>query len=134
MQIEILLLSVGVVGAIGANITGNIAEKLLRPDPALVNMHELFASVSILTFALLWFGEILSLYHTSIISQWKMRKVVVLLEHLQKILTHPLISKILAFIGLVALMLTGLLGGVMVHGTSVDPLAPFVLNILGIPY
>jgi hypothetical protein len=31
-------------------------------------------------------------------------------------------------------MTTGLLGGVMVYGTSADPLAPIVLKLLGITF
>jgi hypothetical protein len=36
--------------------------------------------------------------------------------------------------GLLAISLTGLLGGVLVYGTSADPIAGLVLKLLGINY
>jgi hypothetical protein len=49
-----------------------------------------------------------------------------------KILTEKTLSKVLAFLGLVSITITGMLGGVMVYGVTADPLAPMVLKLLGL--
>lgn len=54
--------------------------------------------------------------------------------YIQKILTHPIFSKILAFLGFIAISVTGLLGGAMVYNVSADPFTGVVLRLLGISY
>lgn len=51
---------------------------------------------------------------------------------LEKLLGNQILSVCLAIVALIAIALTGLLGGVMVYGVSADPVAPMVLKLLGI--
>jgi uncharacterized membrane protein len=105
-------LALGVLGAIAALITGNLAEGLIKPDPAVVEAHSTFAFATFLIYAATAAGEVASYFNKK----------------------FPIILVILSIVGLITLMTTGLLGGVMVYGTSADPLAPIVLKLLGITF
>lgn len=50
----------------------------------------------------------------------------------QKIIGFLPIRLPLVIIALTALTVTGVLGGTLVYGNSADPIAPYVLSILGI--
>jgi uncharacterized membrane protein len=131
-QTEIVLLIAGVLGAFVSNSTGEIAEHLVRPDHQLVEMHAAFASASTWIYALLLVGELLVLLIPNIIQKIGLPKITSFLTSIQQILTHRVLSAILAFLGLIAISVTGLLGGVMVYGTTADPIAGIVLQILGL--
>jgi uncharacterized membrane protein len=135
-QIQIVLLVAGVIGAFVANSTGEIAEHLANPNHDLVEMHATFASISTWVYGLLLIGELLALLNLKIIPQISEKigvpKMASFLMFIQKILTNRTLSIILALVGLVAISVTGLLGGVMVYGTTADPIAPFVLRLLGL--
>lgn len=132
-QIELALLAAGFLGALIASETGEIAEHLVRPQRDLVEAHATFASLTIWFYGLILLGEVLRLalpfIETKIrLPQWLSSTI----RMIEKILTQPGVSGVLAFLGLVAISLTGLLGGVMVYGTTADPFAAMILKILGI--
>lgn len=134
VQIQRVLLVVGVLGAFVASSTGELAEELVRPDRQLVNMHATFASISTWVYGLILLGELLLILLPIITERFKLVQVANLLNPIKNLLTHKLVSNMLAFVGLIAITVTGLLGGVMVYGTSADPLAGIVLKILGINF
>ncbi len=105
-------LALGVLGAIAALITDNIAEHIARPDHAVVEAHSTFAFATFLIYAATAAGEVASYFNKK----------------------FPVILVILSIAGLITVTITGLLGGVMVYGTSADPLAPIVLKLLGITF
>ena len=86
-------------------------------------------------YAALLLGELLTVikdkFAVKLETMLSVKKVI---TFVQKILTNEILSITLAFIGLVAISVTGLLGGVMVYGTSADPVAGIVLKILGIQF
>lgn len=131
-QIERALLLVGVLGAFAANSTGELAEHLVRPDRQLVEMHSLFAALSTWFYGLLLAGEMLYFITPFIASKLSIEPLNKLLSFVQKILLDDMVSAILAVLGIIAISVTGLLGGVMVYGVSADPIAGVVLSILGI--
>jgi uncharacterized membrane protein len=131
-QVGLVLLLAGVIGAFVANSTGEIAEHLVRPDHNLVEMHATFASISTWVYGLLLIGEVLSVLTINIIPKIGIPKLTSFLVSIQKILTNRTLSIILALAGLVAISVTGLLGGVMVYGTTADPIAGVVLQLLGL--
>lgn len=131
-QIQRVLLVCGVLGAFAALSTGETAEHLTRPDRNLVEMHSLFAALATTFFSILLAAEVISFLNIKIIPSWNNIKVTKVTGWLEKILTNRIVSGILAFLGLIAISITGLLGGVMVYGTTADPIAPFVLKILGL--
>lgn len=131
-HIEIALLVFGVLGAFVASSTGELAEELVNPDRQLVEMHSVFAAASTWFYGLILVGEILSLINPFIILKFNIPPITKLLVYIQQILTNEILSILLAFLGLIAITVTGLLGGVMVYGLTADPIAPIVLQILGI--
>ena len=131
-QVELFLLVCGVISALAAAATGDTAERLARPNHQLVEMHSTFAGITIWIYAVILLGEFLVFLTPVIIPKLKSPKFTSFCISIQKLLTHPAVSISLAVLGLVALTITGLLGGAMVYGTTADPLVPFVLKILGI--
>ena len=130
---ERVLLLVGFVGLLLASSSGEVAQDLTRPDKDLVDMHELFASAST------WFyGILLALEFLPDVNSFLSKKNIIR-QKLSRVInslilrfSNKTLVVLLALLGLGALSLTGLLGGVMVHGVSADPIAPFVLRILGL--
>ncbi len=131
-HIELALLFVGVLGGFAANMTGEVAEHLIRPNHKLVETHATFALISLWAYSLLLAGEILTILSSVVIPRHNIRVLDSLMSPIHKVLTINFITKLLAVVGLVAIAMTGLLGGVLVYGASADPLAPIVLKILGI--
>ncbi len=131
-EIERFLLFLGLLGAFVARATGELADKLNRPNHDLVEMHEFFAGLVVLFYGILIAGEILSIINDKLISRLNLPQWINFFKLTEKIITNNLIVKILAILGLVAVSITGMLGGVMVYGITADPLAPYVLSLLGI--
>ncbi len=132
-QIRAAFLVVGVGGAMLALNTGEVAEHLFRGNHKLVEAHSTFGAISLWLYLILLVGEI-ALYSAPKIISFKPYAIRIkkVLTVVAQILTNPILSKIIAFIALVAIGMTGLLGGVIVYGVSVDPLAPTILKLLGI--
>ncbi len=123
-DVERILLVIGVLSAFIALSTGETAEHLVRPDHKLVETHSTFATISTWLYAALLIGEIASFLATKINNP--------IIVFLKKLLTNEWLSKIIAILALASIAITGLLGGIMVYGTSADPLAEMALKILGI--
>ena len=131
-HIEILLLVVGVLGAFAALVTGDTAKHLVHPNRQLVGMHSTFAQLATWLYGLLLVGEILTFLTSKIIPRLNVPILTKFFIIIQKILTQPTLSKGIAFVALIAITVTGMLGGVMVYGVSADPVAAEVLHVLGI--
>ncbi len=133
-HIERALLLFGVLGAFAALSTGEIAEHLSRPNRDLVEAHSLFATTATWLYGALLAGEILAVAMPWIVQKLKSPKILKALVFIKDLLTHPILSTTLAVLGLITISLAGLLGGVMVYGTSADPVAGTVLKLLGISF
>ncbi len=131
-SVERVLLLVGVAGAFLALATGEIAEDLVRPNRRLVEAHSFFASLATWLYGALLAGEVLSMANPILLPKMGQGSVAKLARFLERVLCNPSLSRLLAFFALVAISVTGLLGGVMVYGTSADPVAGMVLKMLGI--
>ena len=131
-HIERTLLLVGVLGAFASSSTGEIAEELTNPNSQLVDMHALFASASTWLYGLILAGEVLYFLTPFLASKLSIAPLITLLSFFQKILQNPILSKVLALLGLIAISITGMLGGVMVYGLTADPLAEILLRVLNI--
>lgn len=130
--IQRLLLVVGVIGAFVSNSTGEMAEDLVNASHDLVEMHAFFAGASTWIYGILLVGEILFFVNSYLVRKNIYTSIHSFLKSIEIIITQKTFSKILAFLGLIAISLTGLLGGVIVYGVSADPIAPFVLRLLGL--
>jgi uncharacterized membrane protein len=131
-HIERALLVFGILGAGAALLTGETAEYLTRPNHDLVETHSLFAATATWLYGILLAGELITFINPWIATKLKSPALLKTFSFLGELLRHPILSTTLAVLGLIMISLTGLLGGVMVYGTSADPVAPFVLKILGL--
>lgn len=132
-DIERVLLVVGVLGAFVSLATGETAEHLVRSNRQLVEMHAAFASLATWLYSALLLGEVSVILNMRLgMSSQKWGSLLRITHFLEKILCNKVFSSIIAFVALIAITLTGLLGGVMVYGVSADPVAPAVLSLLGI--
>lgn len=129
---RIVLLVTGLLGAWLANVTGEIASHLVRPNQALVEMHESFAGASVNLYLILLIAELLFFIKPEWLNNKYLLPTKPLLIFLQKLFTKLWIFRTLAFIGAILIAITGLLGGVMVYGVSADPLAAPMLKLLGL--
>lgn len=131
-DIRKVLLVAGVLGALVANSTGEMAEDLISGKHDLIETHAFFASATIFFYSLLLASEFLSFINQKIISRLNISPITKLFIFLEKILTNKGIFVLLAILGLLSISLTGLLGGVIVYGDTADPLAKPILQILGL--
>ncbi len=123
-DIERVLLVVGVLGAFAALVTGDTAEHLVHPNRQLVQTHENFADLATFLYGALLLGELASFINERFPSRF--------LKFIERIFCNRGFSFVLALLALVAISLTGLLGGIMVYGKTADPFAQTILNLLGI--
>lgn len=131
-HIERAVLVVGVIGAFLSLASGESAEHLTRASRQLVETHAFFASAATWLYGILLAGEVLTVLNPRLLPRLNIQFVSRICMWFQGVITRPLLSKWIAFLALIAMTLTGLLGGVMVYGVTADPLAPFVLKLLGI--
>ncbi len=131
-HIENVLLVIGLLGAFVALSTGETATHLVHPNRQLVSAHSLFASITTLLYGLLVLGEILPFVVNNL--KFNSPKVINIIVFIQKMITSPFVSKSLAVLGMLAITVTGLLGGAMVYKNSADPLTGIVLHLFGLSY
>lgn len=130
--VRLVLLVAGVLGAMAASSTGEMAEHLVHPNRKIVEFHSLFAGITTWVYGLILAGEILDLGLPYVYKKIQLGKIQGLLERIKNLLIQKVLVKILAVLGFIFISITGLLGGVMVYGTTADPLAKIVLQLLGI--
>lgn len=132
-DIERVLLVFGIGGAFLSLSTGEQAAELTRPNRSLVEAHEFFANFSTRMYLLLLIGEVANYLNTkNFILINKINYLPKLIAWIEKVLTNKNLVLTLVVLGFITLFLTGVLGGVLVYGTTADPLAPFILKILNI--
>jgi uncharacterized membrane protein len=132
-DIERVLLVIGILGAFASLATGDTAKDINRSNNQLVEAHSTFADIATWLYGALLFGEVVSvinIYITRLDQKYSL--LLKITFFLEKVFCNKSFSTIIAFLGLISITLTGLLGGVLVYGTSADPLASIVLKILGI--
>ena len=131
-DIERILLLCGVLGAFAALLTGDQARAVFQPDAATVHMHENFADLSVWLYCSLLLGEFLEIVNPKILPKISNKTIKNILDYVRQLLTNNVLSTIIAVLALLSVTVTGLLGGVMVYGTSADPAAAFVVKMLGL--
>lgn len=133
LDIERVLLVFGIFGAFFALGTGDTAEHLYRGSRAIVEVHSGFASASVWIYGILLFGEFLAILNKEFFTFLeRYPKILKVSKSLEKIIKNRIIGKFLALIAFVVLFVAGVLGGVMVYGTTADPFASMILNLLGL--
>lgn len=132
-DIERILLIVGVAGSFAALSTGEIAENLVRSNQRLIDTHAFFGSFSTWIYGLLFVGEFASwILSKNIAYNQRLGMIPKFLGFVERFLCNKAFSIFLAIVGLIAISITGMLGGIITYGVSADPIAPFLLKALGI--
>jgi len=129
-DIERALLLIGVLGAFAALATGDTAEHLTHPNRQLVNLHSTFAGISTGLYGALLLGEIAAIANARYLRSSNMLRSFSV--QIERLLCHRVFSAVIAFVALLSITLTGLLGGAIVYKTTADPLAGIVLKMFGI--
>lgn len=132
VHIRILLIVVGMIGAWFSGITGEISEHLVQVNREVLNFHTLFAGTTNTFYGILLFGELLPVINIYVVRKFNNLYINKFFGFFNKIFSNQIILILMAIFGLLSLLMTGLLGGVMVYGTTADPIADPILKILGI--
>lgn len=136
--VKAVLVIAGTLSSSLALQTGELAEHLLgERGSKLIDSHATFATISTDIFAILavvylliwisktsWNTKINEFKNGIFAKIWNL-----LVSTANKIISSPL-SFILAFIGLIAVTVTGALGGAIVYGPTVDPIVSFIYNLV----
>lgn len=131
-DVERIFLLIGVLGAFLGLATGETAQHILHPNRALVNAHSLFATAATWMYGLLLVGEVLTIGIPWVSTKVQLPKLFALLTRIKDILMNPFVSITLAIVGLIAISITGMLGGIITYGVAADPIAPLLVKVLGI--
>ena len=131
--IERFLLVVGTIGIFLAKSSGEMAENLTQSPSDIVKMHEVFANATTWFYIALVVIEFLPV----VIHFMKKRKIGsekihTVLNNISNYISKKWLIVLLSLLGLLALFVTGLLGGAIVYGSTADPLAPIILKLLGL--
>ncbi|MFA6445697.1 MAG: hypothetical protein WCW14_00390 [Candidatus Paceibacterota bacterium] len=140
LSIKFFLLLIGSIGAFLALQTGELAEESFNSESvrSLIETHSTIASITTYVFVILLIG-----YIVYMINQYRQRKLLSMtvsrldvLNILWKVLVNisdfimrPSVLVILTILGLVAVTVTGALGGAIVYGPNIDPFVSFVYKL-----
>lgn len=132
---RVVILVAGLLGAWLSNATGEIASHIARPNRAILNLHEGFAAASVDVYVVLLIAELFVFFKP----EWLENKYLRILKplsplfsFLKKAFSKSWTFLLLAIVGALLIAMTGLLGGVMVYGTTADPLAAPILKLFGL--
>ncbi len=128
-SIERTLLFFGILGAFASLNTGEIAEHIVRKNRNIIEIHSLFASLSTFVFVFLGFLEFCSFLNTKSYFNLKFGKFLLFFSKLSE---RQFLTKTFAILGFILIFLTGVLGGVIVYGTSADPFAKYILDLFNL--
>ena len=134
VHIKAFLLIVGTLSSFVALSTGEVAEHLANRDlRPLIEVHSAFASGSVWIFGILSVVYIVSFVSKS---EWNQKlldspfsKIWKLKVNIANKILNGYFSVILALAGLVAITITGALGGAIVYGPEVDPIVNFIYKL-----
>lgn len=126
--VKALLVIAGFSGAVVAIFTGEMAAEFLEGSDLekVVEIHASFAVLSTLIFMTAAFA-----YFISWINKTKQiqNRSWLFVTKIQKFLIETNFAYILAVLGLIAITITGALGGSIVYGPEVDPFVSFVYHL-----
>ncbi len=139
--VKAMFVCVGGLAALAALATGDTAVEGVRNGlftPAVSNymdvihLHETFADISIVVFGLIAASYLLTwIDRTNFVNRFKsLESLWRFLAKIASIIQRPVLLVLLAVIGLIAITITGGLGGVIVFGPDADPFFKIVYQIL----
>jgi len=131
---KVVLLAIGVLSSFVALSSGEVAADIVG-ETDLVEMHSAFAVASTWIFSVLLIAYIVHGLAVSL-SVTRIRTLVEKLGPiwralivLARFILKPSVAVILAILGLMAITVTGALGGAIVYGPDIDPIVSFVYHL-----
>jgi uncharacterized membrane protein len=133
--VKAVLLIVGFLGAEIALATGEVAQHLLKSPSlrTLIHTHSTYAGIATFIFGVL--AVIYLILWVSKTECWSKALLKqgtgVILQKIQSVaeLLYKNIVPICAVLGLIAITITGALGGAIVYGKDIDPIVTFFYNL-----
>jgi uncharacterized membrane protein len=122
-----VLLILGFLGGAVSAATGETGEEIMG-ESKLIEMHALFASLTLWIFGLLIAEVVLDIINKKI----PLGSIKKYIGFIIGVLGNPVVKIILAIVGLIVLTITGMLGGAIVYGTTADPFTAPLLRVLGL--
>jgi len=129
--IKASFLILGVLGAFAALQTGEIAEEGMTDSATrhLISVHSTWAAGATWIFGILALAYIILAY-ARFADKIPQIAGLSLLVRTAKILVETPLIYLLAILGLIAITVTGALGGAIVYGSDIDPIVSYVYKIL----
>lgn len=133
--VKAAFLILGLLGGYAGLSSGDVAADSYNGDGArsLIHMHESWANLTTGTFLILAMVYILTyISHTypKLFHEYSLEKFWLLLLEVKNIILNTPVKYVIVLFGLVAVTITGALGGALVYGPNVDPIVSFIYNLL----
>ncbi len=131
-HLKAAFLLLGLAGALLARQTGEfVAEQIDRNAPvfAIIEKHALFANLTGLIFGVLGLAYFMVLFEREAWLPNIRAKFPRVVGFANEFLASP-VAPLVALAGLLAVTITGALGGAMVYGPNTDPVVSFVYQLL----
>ncbi len=132
--IKAALVFIGSASTVPALFSGKLIENGFEDRANLVNAHSFWAELTTMIFGLIalsYFVEIINKHNIFNIAQntsfspvWK------LVLKIKKMILETKLIIVLTFLGLLAVVVTGSLGGIIVYGQNLDPFTEFIYKLL----
>ncbi|MBI5530558.1 MAG: hypothetical protein HY918_03590 [Candidatus Doudnabacteria bacterium] len=137
-----LFVMIGGLGALAALYTGDFAVAAARSGEVslaitnfreVVSMHENFADASVAIYGIIAAGYLVLWFNRERFGEWLkpevLKKIWVILVKVFGFVIETRFVVLLALAGLVAVTITGALGGAMVYGPNVDPVVRLIYSM-----
>ncbi len=139
-SVKAFLCVVGSVSAFIAAQSGEMIEGsfLGGSRDKLIETHSLFANISIYIFVVLGVSYLVwwlsqrpdSWFQRSVVDRLRLRKVWLILQKIAAFALWGPVAAGIALAGLIAITITGALGGAIAHGPQVDPFVSVIYGLL----
>jgi uncharacterized membrane protein len=130
------LVTIGWLLTLPSGATGGIAEELVKEkiNPALIEMHAMFAGFTIVIFFIFFAGEMVRVFKErgwgdSIASKnplffrvWNFK------QKCSHVILDTFLTKVVAVVGLLVLAVTGGLGGAIAYNPEIDPVVSTIYH------
>jgi len=123
----------GALGSYVAYISGDALEDKFSAVGNLLDIHSIWATISVIIFSIIAFAYLIewvkrsNLIHSDINSFFG--RVWFIKQRVSEIILSPVIIIPLAIFGIIAITITGALGGIIVYGKNADFITAFIYNI-----
>lgn len=131
--LKALCVIIGSFASVFAFATGNLIEHQFEDQSALVEVHSFWANLTVLIFGLIAFSYFIAFIERGklfgarekgfILKMWNIALLV------KKIVIESFLIFPLVLFGLLAVTITGALGGIIVYGANLDPFTRLVYNL-----